>query len=98
MKFVVRTWTGTAEDQFLGDTPEHERPLEATLWGAPPCGRAAARLADGTVVRWTRGKWTVTPRARHGLPRALVASAYAGVCPRDSAWPSSADTPPTCTA
>ncbi len=48
----------------LGDTPEHERPLEATLWGEPPCGRAAARLADGTVVRWTRGKWSVTPRAR----------------------------------
>jgi alpha-glucosidase (family GH31 glycosyl hydrolase) len=45
----------------LGDTPEHERPLEATLWGEPPCGRAAARLADGTVVRFTRGEWSVTP-------------------------------------
>ena len=44
----------------LGDTPEHERPLEATLWGEPACGRAAARLADGTVVRWTRGEWSVT--------------------------------------
>jgi alpha-glucosidase (family GH31 glycosyl hydrolase) len=47
----------------LGDTPERERPLEATLWGEPPSGRATARLADGTVVRWTRGEWSVsTPR------------------------------------
>ena len=45
----------------LGDTPEGERPLEATLWGEPPSGRATARLADGTVVRWTRGEWSVTP-------------------------------------
>jgi alpha-glucosidase (family GH31 glycosyl hydrolase) len=45
----------------LGDVPERERPLEATLWGEPPCGRATARLADGTVVRWTRGDWSVTP-------------------------------------
>ena len=35
-----------------------ERPLEATLWGEPPCGRALARLADGTEVRWTRGEWS----------------------------------------
>jgi hypothetical protein len=43
----------------LGDTPERERPLEATLWGEPPCGRALARLADGTEVRWRRGEWSV---------------------------------------
>jgi alpha-glucosidase (family GH31 glycosyl hydrolase) len=43
----------------LGFTPEPERPLEATLWGEPRCGRAAARLADGTVVRWDRGGWSV---------------------------------------
>jgi alpha-glucosidase (family GH31 glycosyl hydrolase) len=43
----------------LGDTPESERPLEATLWGEPPCGRALARLADGTEVRWTHGEWSV---------------------------------------
>ena len=48
----------------LGDTPEHERPLEATLWGEPRCGRALARLADGTEVRWTRGEWSV-PCGRH---------------------------------
>jgi alpha-glucosidase (family GH31 glycosyl hydrolase) len=45
----------------LGDVPERERPLEATLWGSPPCGRAAAWLADGTIVRWRRGEWSVTP-------------------------------------
>src|SRR4051812_9769477 len=45
----------------LGDTPEPERPLEATLWGEPPCGRATARLADGTTVRWRAGEWSVTP-------------------------------------
>jgi alpha-glucosidase (family GH31 glycosyl hydrolase) len=44
----------------LGDTPEDERPLVATLWGRPPLGRAAARLADGTVVRWhERRGWSV---------------------------------------
>jgi alpha-glucosidase (family GH31 glycosyl hydrolase) len=43
----------------LGDDPQP--PLEATLWGEPPCGRATARLADGTVVRWRRGAWSITP-------------------------------------
>jgi alpha-glucosidase (family GH31 glycosyl hydrolase) len=42
----------------LGDTPERERPLEATLWGAPVCGRAKLRLADGTVIRWQDGAWS----------------------------------------
>ena len=40
----------------LGDGPEAERPLEATLWGEPPLGRVSARLADGTVVSWRRGR------------------------------------------
>jgi alpha-glucosidase (family GH31 glycosyl hydrolase) len=44
----------------LGDVPERERPLEATLWGEPQCGRALARLADGAEVRWTRGEWSAT--------------------------------------
>ena len=35
----------------LGDAPDRERPLEATLWGEPRCGRATARLADGTTIR-----------------------------------------------
>ena len=44
----------------LGDTPEHERPLEAVLWGTPPLGRAAVRLADGTRIGWQRGRWSVS--------------------------------------
>jgi alpha-glucosidase (family GH31 glycosyl hydrolase) len=43
----------------LRDTPEVKRPLEATLWGEPPLGRAAVRLADGTRIRWRRGRWSV---------------------------------------
>jgi alpha-glucosidase (family GH31 glycosyl hydrolase) len=45
----------------LGDTPESERPLEATLWGAPPLGRAAVWLADGTRIAWQRGEWSIPP-------------------------------------
>jgi alpha-glucosidase (family GH31 glycosyl hydrolase) len=45
----------------LGDVPESERPLVATLWGTPRCGRATARLADGTRVRWREGQWSVSP-------------------------------------
>ncbi len=47
----------------LGDTPEHERPLEATLWGEPRLGHTAVRLADGTRIAWRRGRWSVD-RAR----------------------------------
>jgi alpha-D-xyloside xylohydrolase len=46
----------------LGDTPEGERPLEATLWGRPRNGRAAARLADGTHIRWGDGRWSASPQ------------------------------------
>ena len=37
----------------LGDTPESERPLEATLWGRPRIERASVRLADGLRIRWS---------------------------------------------
>jgi hypothetical protein len=43
----------------LGDTPESNRPLVATLWGEPRLGRAAARLPDGTRIGWRHGRWTV---------------------------------------
>jgi hypothetical protein len=47
----------------LGDTPEHERPLEATLWGRPRCGRATTRLADGTRITWSeRAGWSTGGR------------------------------------
>jgi alpha-glucosidase (family GH31 glycosyl hydrolase) len=42
----------------LGDTPESERPLRATLWGEPPLGHTAVRLADGTRIAWRRGRWS----------------------------------------
>jgi alpha-glucosidase (family GH31 glycosyl hydrolase) len=58
---LIVTYPAEHVARGLGDTPERARPLEATLWGEPACGRAAARLADGTVVRWTRGEWSVTP-------------------------------------
>jgi alpha-glucosidase (family GH31 glycosyl hydrolase) len=45
----------------LGDVPERERPLVATLWGEPRQGRAAARLADGTRIAWQHGRWSVSP-------------------------------------
>ena len=40
------------------------RPLEATLWGEPPLGHTAARLADGTKIGWRKGEWAVTPDRR----------------------------------
>ena len=40
--------TPTRTSRAASATPPSERPLEATLWGEPPCGRALARLADGT--------------------------------------------------
>lgn len=43
----------------VGDTPERERPLEATPWDEPRLGHAAARLADGTKITWRRGRWSV---------------------------------------
>jgi len=56
---IVVTYPASHVASGLGDTPEGERPLEATLWGEPPLGRAAARLADGTTISWRRGRWSV---------------------------------------
>jgi len=53
----------------LGDVPETERPLEATLWGEPPSGRTATRLADGTVLRWRDGELSATPARPVALRR-----------------------------
>ena len=41
-----------------------KRPLEATLWGEPVCGRAKAVLADGSEIRWQAGAWDGL-RGRH---------------------------------
>jgi alpha-glucosidase (family GH31 glycosyl hydrolase) len=61
---VVVTYPAEHVAAGLGDTPEPERPLEATLWGRPARGRAKARLADGTVIGWVRGAWSVSPADR----------------------------------
>ena len=60
---IVVTYPATHVAAGLGDTAEHERPLEATLWGEPRLGHAAVRLADGTKIGWRRGRWSVD-RAR----------------------------------
>jgi alpha-glucosidase (family GH31 glycosyl hydrolase) len=52
---IVVTHPAEAVRDGLG---EGDRALHATLWGEPRGGRAAARLADGTFVRWCRGHWS----------------------------------------
>ncbi|MEA2142987.1 MAG: alpha-D-xyloside xylohydrolase [Solirubrobacteraceae bacterium] len=56
---IVVTYPAAHVAAGLGDTPEGERPLEATLWGEPRLGHAAAHLADGTRIGWRRGRWSV---------------------------------------
>jgi alpha-glucosidase (family GH31 glycosyl hydrolase) len=56
---IVVTYPAAHVATGLGDTPEHERPLEATLWGRPRLGSTSVRLADGTRIGWRRGRWTV---------------------------------------
>jgi alpha-glucosidase (family GH31 glycosyl hydrolase) len=58
---IVVTYPAEHVTRGLGDVPEDERPLEATLWGEPRFGRAAARLADDTRIRWHEGRWSVDP-------------------------------------
>jgi len=57
---IVLAYPSSHVARGLGDGPEASRPLVATLWGSPRGGRAAARLADGTTVRWRRGEWSVS--------------------------------------
>ncbi|XAY04858.1 hypothetical protein DSM112329_01696 [Paraconexibacter sp. AEG42_29] len=56
---IIVTHPASHVARGLGDTPEHERPLEATLWGVPRCGRSTARLVDGTRITWSaRSGWS----------------------------------------
>jgi alpha-glucosidase (family GH31 glycosyl hydrolase) len=59
---IVVTYPADHVAAGLGDVPEAERPLEATLYGEPPLGRTGVRLADGTRIRWRDGDWSVTPQ------------------------------------
>jgi hypothetical protein len=61
---IVVTYPAEQVEGGLGDTPELQRPLEATLWGEPRCGRARVRLADGTAIVWSAGEWSVEPADR----------------------------------
>jgi alpha-glucosidase (family GH31 glycosyl hydrolase) len=54
---IVVTYPAAHVAAGLGDVPERERPLVATLWGRPRLGRTAVRLADGTRIGWHDGQW-----------------------------------------
>jgi alpha-glucosidase (family GH31 glycosyl hydrolase) len=57
---LIVTYPGDEVAAGLGEE-DPSRPLEATLWGEPPLGHAAAHLVDGTKIGWRRGEWSVTP-------------------------------------
>jgi alpha-glucosidase (family GH31 glycosyl hydrolase) len=62
---IIVTYPASHVARGLGDVDESSRPLVATLWGVPPLGRTAVRLADGTRIGWRRGEWSVSaPRSR----------------------------------
>ncbi len=60
---IVVTYPAETVRRGLEAMRGNNRPLEATLWGEPPCGRAKAVLADGSEIHWRAGKWE-WPRAR----------------------------------
>jgi alpha-glucosidase (family GH31 glycosyl hydrolase) len=74
---IIVTYPAEHVATGLGDTPERERPLEATLWGHPRLGHAAASLTDGTRIRWREGEWSVSPE-REVTFRTVTAAASAG--------------------
>jgi alpha-glucosidase (family GH31 glycosyl hydrolase) len=54
---IVVTYPAEHVAEGLGDVPEAQRPLQATLWGRPRLGQTAVRLADGTRIGWRDGRW-----------------------------------------
>jgi alpha-glucosidase (family GH31 glycosyl hydrolase) len=56
---IVVTYPAEHVATGLGDEPESQRRLLATLWGRPRLGRAAVRLADGTRIAWRNGRWSL---------------------------------------
>ena len=67
---IVVTYPAETVRRGLEDARGDERPLEATLYGEPPCGRAKAVLADGAEIRWLSGRW-IRPEAPHVAVRAI---------------------------
>ena len=55
---LILTYPAKSVARGLGEE-DPGRALEATLWGEPALGRARADTADGAIVRWTRGEWSV---------------------------------------
>jgi alpha-glucosidase (family GH31 glycosyl hydrolase) len=64
---IIVTYPAEHVSDGLGDTPERQRPLVATLWGTPAAGVASARLADGTRIGWRHGEWSVRPERAVGF-------------------------------
>jgi alpha-glucosidase (family GH31 glycosyl hydrolase) len=58
---IIVTYPAEHVAAGLGDVPEPERPLVATLWGVPPLGHTAARLPDGGRIGWRHGEWQLPP-------------------------------------
>ena len=56
---IVVTHPAESVAHGLGEDGVATRPLEATLWGQPLCGRAKVRLADGTEIGWRDGTWSI---------------------------------------
>ncbi|HEY2440312.1 MAG TPA: TIM-barrel domain-containing protein [Solirubrobacteraceae bacterium] len=56
---IIVTYPAEHVAAGLGDVPEPERPLTATLWGEPRLGHTAARLPDGGRIGWRNGNWEV---------------------------------------
>ena len=56
---IVVTYPAAHVAAGLGDTPESERPLEATLWGEPPLGRAERAPRRRHAHPLARGEWSV---------------------------------------
>jgi alpha-glucosidase (family GH31 glycosyl hydrolase) len=54
---IVVTYPAWQVAAGLGDEPEAERSLVATLWGVPRLGQVATRLADGGRIGWRDGRW-----------------------------------------
>jgi alpha-glucosidase (family GH31 glycosyl hydrolase) len=68
---IVTTYPEAEVAEGLGEE-DPGRPIEATLFGEPPLGRAKARLGDGSVVRYAGGSWSVEPE------RPLISGARGG--------------------
>jgi alpha-glucosidase (family GH31 glycosyl hydrolase) len=56
---LLLTYPAETVVRGLGEE-DSARPLEATLWGEPKLGHAAARVPDGARVSWHQGAWSAT--------------------------------------